>query len=204
MLNNRSIMQPSDTRSIIMQKSFELLLIKGFDGVSISDIQQYTGISRGLLYHYFGNKETLFIEAITHHFTNYFTIDLDKVSNYGIEQLMTYIVSKYRKLTNETLSGTSIINYDFLVYRAMQQSRSVTKMLERMRDDDMEAWTTALNNSLRRGEIRKHLNIEKLARQFTYTTDGVWFAAVTPTPRVDLIAELDDALTSLYSLIKID
>lgn len=195
-------MQPSDTRSIIIQKSFELLLVKGFDGVSITDIQSHTGFSRGLLYHYFGNKEALFMEAIIYHFTEFFMVNLKETEHHGVEQLISHIISKYRKLTKETLRGTSIINYDFLFYRAMQQNSKLAKLMEQVRDDELKLWSAALENSLQRGEIREHINIKKLARQFLYATDGVWFAAVTPAAEIDLTTELDDTLTSLYSLIK--
>lgn len=47
------------TREFILEKTFGLLLQKGYDGVSVSDIQQLTGMARGLLYHYFGSLEQL-------------------------------------------------------------------------------------------------------------------------------------------------
>lgn len=52
------------TRDLILQRTFALLLDKGYDGVSVSDIQQELEIARGLLYHYFSSKEELFAEVV--------------------------------------------------------------------------------------------------------------------------------------------
>ena len=61
LVNKCSIMK---THDFILQKTLGLLLQKGYDGVSVSDIQQVTGMARGLLYHYFGNLDRLFEEVV--------------------------------------------------------------------------------------------------------------------------------------------
>ena len=50
-----------DTREKILEKTFMLLIRKGYDSVSVSDIQKELGMSRGLLYCYFKNKSDLIL-----------------------------------------------------------------------------------------------------------------------------------------------
>lgn len=190
------------TKERIIEKSFQLLLSKGYDGVSITDIQKATGISRGLLYHYFGNKEALFMEVTKQNFINLFDVDLELVKDYNVVQMADYIVDKYHEFINETLHDVSILNYDFLFYRALRENHELAVLFDKIRNVELSAWLLALNNSLNRGELRESVSTEKLAFQFIYLSDGVWLQAVTPSSNVDLIVSLKKAFETLLSLIQ--
>jgi AcrR family transcriptional regulator len=51
-------------KAAIVETALELFANKGFAGISISNIAQKAGISKGLLYNYFENKESLVREII--------------------------------------------------------------------------------------------------------------------------------------------
>lgn len=51
------------TRELIIIKSAELFNQKGYDGTSIQDIMQATGISKGGIYRNFSNKDEIALEA---------------------------------------------------------------------------------------------------------------------------------------------
>lgn len=51
-------------KAAIEEATLELFANKGFTGISISNIAQKAGISKGLLYNYFENKESLVREII--------------------------------------------------------------------------------------------------------------------------------------------
>lgn len=195
-------MQPIETRDKIIEQCFHLLLIKGYDGVSISDIQSSLGISRGLLYHYFGSKEALFIEATKCHFTKAFQLEFSLIASYNIDQMLEYIVDSYRKFINETLQGVSIINYDFLCYRALQESAELAMLYQRVRDDELRGWLVALGNSRDQGLLHDGIDLQRVAQNYIYTVDGVWLKAVTPLMKIDLVSALRLALETLNVLIK--
>lgn len=186
------------TRDKIIEKTFALLLLNGYDGVSISDIQNHVGISRGLLYHYFGNKETLFIEATKHHLMTQFPVKLEIMSELTVAQAIKYVVNLYDKLT----ANVSIINYDFLLYRAMQESNEITEIYKKIRREEAEGWRLVLCNSKKAGEIRDDIDIGKIAGQFIYLSDGVWLRAVTPLTEINLIEALEETLETFYNLLK--
>lgn len=52
------------TKDFILQKTFGLLLKRGYNGISVSDIQEATGMARGLLYHYFRGQDELVHVAV--------------------------------------------------------------------------------------------------------------------------------------------
>jgi AcrR family transcriptional regulator len=60
---NRRIEKGKATRERIVAVARKLLANRGYAGVSIEDVLEKTGISRGALYHHFDSKEALF-EAV--------------------------------------------------------------------------------------------------------------------------------------------
>lgn len=53
-----------ETRRQILEASFHLFGLKGFDGVSVKDIAKATKLSKGALYWHFQNKEELYYECL--------------------------------------------------------------------------------------------------------------------------------------------
>lgn len=195
-------MKQTEIKDRIISETFDLLLHKGYDGVSITDIQTKLSISRGLLYHYFGNKSSLFCEAIKMHFSQFYCVELDVVASYNVVQLIDYMVDKYHKLTSSALLGVSVINYDFLFYRAMQEHAELTMLYDKLRKDEYNAWLGALENSRDQNIIRDLVDLELVARQFIYVTDGVWLSAATLANKISLTDSLKEALQDCYALVK--
>ena len=54
----------NDTRDSIVERAFCLFLQRGYEGISIRDIQEAVGLSKGAIYHYFRSKEDIFGEAM--------------------------------------------------------------------------------------------------------------------------------------------
>lgn len=52
------------TKNFILEKSFGLFLQKGYNGVSIRNIQEETRLSKGAIYHHFQGKEEIFAKAM--------------------------------------------------------------------------------------------------------------------------------------------
>lgn len=78
------------TQQKITETARELFIEKGFDGVKMQELADRAGVNKGLLHHYFINKQTLFNEVfahaieklfiqITHVFTEEISFD-DKIS----------------------------------------------------------------------------------------------------------------------------
>ena len=92
-----------DSKEIILRKTFSLLLLKGFDAVSITDIQLVTGLSRGLLYHYFASKEDLFIQVTDKYFVKMFDFNLEKVENLSVFEFVRFICNRFKDINRTIL-----------------------------------------------------------------------------------------------------
>ncbi|MGL4852265.1 MAG: TetR/AcrR family transcriptional regulator [Phocaeicola sp.] len=198
----------SKGKELILEKCFELLIVKGFDAVSITDIQRETTMSRGLIYHYYSNKEELFMEVIDRYLLNLFRFNMEQIKTYTITEMIAHIEKMYREICNKKIpsgnQSVTIMNYDFLFYQAALRNEEFKKKHKKVRDDELVAWQIVVENSMHQGELKAGLEIEKLAKTFIYLTDGAWFNIGYRTKQSDAAAEITQMLTHYYDLIKRD
>lgn len=167
------------TRDLILQHTFALLLDKGYDGVSVSDIQQEMGIARGLLYHYFKSKEELFAEVVEQRVIPLVKIDKDKWKKCSIGEMMVLMVKRYEGvlvlLREETGTANTWLDLYFLMYQSIRYHKKLAEEFQSIQKDLFSVWKSAVLNSFAKGELKSGLNLESLARQFVYLSQGVFF-----------------------------
>lgn len=93
---------PIDKREKILDAALAEFSQQGYGKASTNQITQKAGISKGLLFHYFGSKKKLFLatfEFCAQQFLNYFSVWMpqqDDLSTDFFERLLTVSEVKYR------------------------------------------------------------------------------------------------------------
>ena len=140
----------SKGKDIILNKCVELLLLKGFDAVSISDIQNATGMSRGLIYHHYKNKEELFMEVVGKYLLELFIINLQDVKDFNIEQMINFTHDTYSKICKNNISNASesisIENNELLFYQALIRIMTFESKSRKERADELKAMAGFVSN----------------------------------------------------------
>lgn len=54
---------PGATRALILARATEIFARSGFEGTSINDVVEATGVNKRMIYHYFGDKRGLYREV---------------------------------------------------------------------------------------------------------------------------------------------
>ena len=184
-------MEVQDKRDFIIRKCYKLLLLKGFDGVSISDIKTECGVARGLLYHYFGSKEELFYEVVSSIILPQFIIEESCVCNLNLRDTLTYICNQYHQICLvDGLEGVSLLNYDFLIYRTTQESCEIRDQYDHIRKQEQTVILNAIERSIASGDMRADVNRAELAQLITSLLDGAWFNSLAQGDANVLIAQL--------------
>lgn len=201
-----------DSKDIILKKTFNLLLIKGFDAVSISDIQQVTGLSRGLLYHYFKNKEDLFIQVTDKYFVKIFDFNVEKVKGLSAFEFVDFICKRFKSINriisdiveeNSSISSNlSMLNYHFLFYQVMQRDTSFRHNYRVTIEKEQIGWENALKNSVRGKELRLDTDVVTSAKQLFILTDGIWFQAIFSKHGESIIQDLKSTLSHYIKLLE--
>ncbi|MGL5683977.1 MAG: TetR/AcrR family transcriptional regulator [Marinifilaceae bacterium] len=193
-------------KELILNKCFELLLLNGFDGVSITDIQRATGMSRGLIYHYYSGKEELFMEVTERYLLEFFRLDMEEIGELTIPDMIDYIERMYYNICSRELSegkeNINIMNYDFLFYQARLRSKEFEQRYRKIRDDELQAWRKVVANSQNAGHIAAEMDLDQVAKTFVYLVDGSWFNIDFRASLTSASAEITEMLTNYYNQIK--
>src|SRR5262245_989289 len=65
MVSSRRVrLQTDERRSQLLELGSELFSTRSYDDISIDEVAQIAGISKGLLYHYFRSKREFYVETI--------------------------------------------------------------------------------------------------------------------------------------------
>ncbi len=195
-------MKSADAKDQILQKTFRLLLEKGYDGVSITDIQQATGLSRGLLYHYFENKETLFSEVVRTYFTDLWHQEPGSDS-FDLPEMIESAIRMHERLCSRALSDrkANLRDYDFLFYRMLQEDIAFSRELGEVRKQEKIVWRQAAARSAERGQLRNGLDLDIISQSFIFLMDGIWMQAINEMSPQPLIDEIRKTLHSYFKLI---
>lgn len=196
-----------ENKDYILQKTFFLLLTKGYDGVSISDIQKETGMSRGIIYHYYKDKEELFQVAAEKYLVMPFLISKETTNGFCVEEMIKHVINKYidtAKFWKDYMGAgqLSIANYDFLFYQMIRKDKITAKKYYRMRQEEKLAWTEAVKRSLNKGEIRPVLSAGKIAAHFILLLDGIWMESTETGSIAHSIKLTRQTLNDYYELLK--
>lgn len=84
------------TQNKIAETAREMFLEKGFDGVKMQELANRAGVNKGLLHHYFKNKQSLFDEVFANAINQLFgKIESSLGSKGSLEEKINLIVDAY-------------------------------------------------------------------------------------------------------------
>ncbi len=69
----------NESKEHILRSSLKLFLQRSFKEVTMKEIVDKTGMSKGAFYHYFSSKDQVFAEVIQYFFMDMMTTDYDKI-----------------------------------------------------------------------------------------------------------------------------
>ncbi len=194
------------TKELILQKSFALFLKKGYDGVSMDDIQTQIGLSRGAIYHHFKSKEQIYKEVIDNYLLSSLTVFLDIAGTNpstllrAIEENLTQrkiFIQKLRKITAHKIDD---FFYFKLAFQADEYYKGFSQKITLLNSKEFERWKAAVLHAIETGEIRKNLDADYVAQMFVMIPQGLGLAAAFNSR---LKAEdLKEAYLKFYNIIK--
>jgi AcrR family transcriptional regulator len=164
----------------IINVASKLFLQKNFKEVTMKEIVDKTGLSKGAFYHYFESKEKLFEEVINQILFSMMYFDFDKYSENSLFEFyhvcskisnpVKEIVLYNRKDINESSFDA---NFYFLIFDAMNLIPGFKKKLEDYTKKEISAWSQIIKKAKESGEIKSTLSDKQIAMIFISTADGV-------------------------------
>lgn len=166
-----------DTREHILKTAAKLFLQKTFKEVTMKEIVQATGMSKGAFYHHFSSKDQLFLE-IVEQFFSWTNQNFDGFSEESLfefyHQYLDYGRSFIPKLQEWFSTDNKKVSFNLyrLMFDAMDRYPGFREKLVQLQNVEMESWQNIISIARKKGEIKSLLNDEQLAKIFTLLPDG--------------------------------
>jgi len=165
-----------NTREHILNISLNLFLQKGFKDVTLKEIVEKTGMSKGAIYHYFESKEQLFLEVVKNVFSsieaNYCELNNDSLYQFYHDYINHFIESSDWQNESKKDDFTNM-NYMSLILDALKLFPNLHEKLKESLQIQLTVWKEVIHNARNKGEIESSMDDEQIARMFIYSSDGV-------------------------------
>jgi TetR/AcrR family transcriptional regulator, transcriptional repressor for nem operon len=167
-----------NTRDHILNVSFNLFLQKSFKEVTLKEIVEKTGMSKGAFYHYFESKEQLFLEIINNAISSvvevYKTLKKESLYQFYHDYLNTISnISKLFPNNNSDNKEGLELNIFFLFFDAIKLFPHFHEKLHESMQAELNAWNEVVHIARSTGEIKSSMSDEQITKMFVYSADGV-------------------------------
>lgn len=166
-------MNKNNRKEHLYRAAFKLFLMKQFDAVSISDIEKESGMTRGAITYYGGDKKGLFYDVVKQFIVDTQNIE-NKMSNTEPESLKDFIDSYVHGCQN-TMNRFDYIDksvqnassaYMSLILQICRFFPDLHDMYLENRNKEMALWIRVLQHSIESREIIENINIIAVAKNF--------------------------------------
>jgi AcrR family transcriptional regulator len=177
-------------RAAALETATRLFWTRGYDAVSIADLTGALGIGTPSLYAAFGDKRTLFFEAVDH-FQDAYGIALggEQSAREAVHQLLRDAAAAY---TDPHLPpGCMVVSG---AVNTAAESADIGAALAKRRKDLQLAITRRIRQAVRTGELPQDTDVTGLAGFFTATVQGMSQRARDGASRRELQAVAETAI----------
>lgn len=197
-----------DSKNNIIKVAFSLFLKKGFKAVTINNIQERTGLSKGAIYHHFKSKEEIYFATLdTYYFkmleTNDFHIASDSFSD-QVKSLYTFATELFHSIEHISENDS---DYPIRNYFSFQ--------LESEKNDEVRGQTLSALNAFRntiklivtsgfeKKQIKQELDIPSVSLQIIGLIEGIAIhhSTIKNNVKAELLEKYELAFNSYLNLI---
>ena len=139
------------TKQLIKENAYSLFARKGFKEVTMKDICESTGLSRGGLYRHYESTQQIFAEIITSFLTtqdNDFSTKIEK--GISAAQILDEILDKYK---GEMIDGKNSLSLAIYEYFSNENVREEENLLYKQYITSFNSWDRLIQYGISRGEF---------------------------------------------------
>lgn len=195
----------SSSREYIIDKAYELFLKKSYEGVSVNDISEAVGMTKGALYHHFTNKEDLF-KAVIDKYLVFPDVRVD-VENTPLHRFNEIVVDEIQRMLRNMFAPNVTfvpIHYITMISDALRHYPGFKDDKERYIEEKTAVVHRVIENAIKRNEIRSDVDTATMARLYLSIAMGLAGNLIIKNYSVDeSIALLRDQINQIYQLLKL-
>ncbi|MES2277144.1 MAG: TetR/AcrR family transcriptional regulator [Bacteroidota bacterium] len=195
---DKTLSKAERTRRFIIETTAPIFNTKGYEGTSMSDITEATGLTKGSIYGNFQNKEEVALAAFDHNHGYIKKLIVDKIGQAQTyhDKLMVYatVYHSFTRKSGFVKGGCPVLN-------TAVEADDTNPLLRDKAANAILAWKNSIINLIKAGitsgEFKAGIELEQTALSIIALIEGgVMISKVTNTP-----ANLDTILKTVASLI---
>lgn len=162
----------TETYDMILWECFKLFLQKGYKEVTIPDMEDAIGMTRGAIFYYAKDKKDLFRAVVDRFILEKQNVN-NKVSHEKDTSLLRFIIVYIEGINKAqksfgSLSQTesTLFSYMNLVNSALLYYDGFKEKAFRVLEIEISLWREVIEKAKESGEIRDNVNIDILAKKF--------------------------------------
>jgi AcrR family transcriptional regulator len=161
-----------DTRQFIIDTSLQLFLEKTFKEVTLREIVEKTGLSKGAFYHYFTKKEDILNEALQQYISMRMKVDWNIYDSSSLSAFLNDHIVFLEKMIkeDEQLLSRNFFSLMFDGIRMFPEFRETMRLVQEL---EHNAWVKVIRVARNSGEIHTAINDDEIADMFIYMSDGL-------------------------------
>lgn len=192
----------SDTKEYIIDKAYLLFLAKSYEAVSISEISDAIGLTKGALYHHFVNKEDLFKAVIDKYMKVIGLVNIKE--DISLAEFIELDISHLKKIVYTISIDESFVpvNYLSFLIDALRHYTGFAEEYELFFNEVIGKLKIILTNAIKKGEIREDIDVGLVALNIFSTTVGItanFFRQLTPD---EAIETFKNQMLEYYKILK--
>jgi AcrR family transcriptional regulator len=198
----------NDARKNILRTSLILFLKKSYRDVTMKELVETTGLSKGAFYHYFSSKEALFKEIVAL-FLSMGAVNYSEFSKVSLKTFYAQYINflnnsmqAMNKLVSGSDLGTPEFNFFLIMFEAATRFPEFLKMELDMHKKDLQAWESIIATARKNREIKSKSSDEEIANLFLYCTDGVFLRFINNDNPKAFKDYLRNAYDTIYNNLK--
>lgn len=192
-----------DTKEYIIDQAYKLFLHKSYEAVSISDISNAIGLTKGALYHHFLNKEELFKAVIDKYLGVISVRDVDTGITLAefIDHNITYVQRIIRTVCIDDLPFVPV-NYLSLLIDALRHYPGFAEEKEAFFTGEINKLKLILDQAIKKEEIREDIDTYVVALNFFSISVGIAADMFRQNSPDQAIEAFKAQMLGLYKLLK--
>lgn len=197
----------NNSKKKILEKSLYLFLLKSYESVTMREIQEAAGISRGAIYHHFKSKEDIYEQIVNEYllpaFSSYsFISEEDKKSLintiYASLKFRQNHINNLKEITNSKITD---FNFFKFIFQASEHCKSFYEQTNLLTEKEFNGWRNTIQNAMRTGEIKSDIDIDFAAQYFITSPLGLGNFSVL-SKYIHINNDTRSVYTKFYNLLK--
>ncbi|MDR2009987.1 MAG: TetR/AcrR family transcriptional regulator [Bacteroidales bacterium] len=194
----------TNSKEQILHTALKLFLKNSYKDVSLRDIVNEVGLTKGAFYHYYESKEKLFEDTVKHFYNNMIIADYKSFPKTSLKEFYEFYLKKLQE-PDEFDELDDDMNLFIFISEASKRLPAFQQIHNAHHQKEIWEWSKIIETAKRKKEIKTFIPNEELACMFLNLSDGALVQRTTTNKTgAESLTDIKRDWDNLYNLLKVN